>query len=78
MLLFFVPNIDMFYNFSNKLAQVHFVLEEKLRDAFSDVVDWLSNHGLEVAVSKTEAIVLMKRNSRNTMCIKYRGHRFQS
>lgn len=34
-------------------AEAPFLLEDRLEHAFSDVVDWLSNPGLEVVVGKT-------------------------
>lgn len=59
-------------------AQVPFLLEERLEEALATTVVWLSTHGLEVAMEKTEAIVLTRRNVRNSMQVNFRGHTFNS
>lgn len=59
-------------------AQVTYLLEERLEEAFAATVDWLSTHGLEVAMDKTEAIVLTRRNVRNTMQVSLGGHSINS
>ncbi|KAF0710553.1 Uncharacterized protein FWK35_00031647 [Aphis craccivora] len=45
-------------------AQVPHILEEKLGKALQDVVTWMTNNDLELALHKTEAIVFTNRNVR--------------
>jgi len=59
-------------------AQVNFLLDERLEVSFRDVTRWLETHGLEVAVNKTEALVLTYRNVHNTMQVTYNEHVFRS
>lgn len=59
-------------------AQVPYLLEERLEEALSSTVDWLTDHGLDVAIEKTEAIVLTRRNVRNTMQLRFQGHTINS
>jgi len=52
-------------------AQVPFLLEERLGTALQDVVGWMSENNLELALQKTEAIVFTNRNTRNTMNVEF-------
>lgn len=57
---------------------VPFQLEERLGIALRDVIDWMTAHGLELALHKTEAIVFTNKNKRNTMRVDYLQHAFPS
>lgn len=57
---------------------VPFLLEERMGEALSDVIAWMTTHGLELALQKTEAIVFTKKNKRNTMTVKYLQNAFTS
>jgi len=59
-------------------ATVPFLLEERLEQALGDVADWLAANGLELAIEKSEAILLTNRNKHNRMAVEFRGHRFES
>jgi len=59
-------------------AQVPFLLEERLGVALRDVVTWMNNNGLELALQKTEAIVFTNKNVRNTMTVEFPPFRFES
>lgn len=59
-------------------AQVPFLLEETLGETLQDVVTWMTNNELELALQKTEAIVFTNRNVRNTMTLEFLPHRFAS
>jgi len=59
-------------------ASVPFLLEERLEQALGDVVDWLTANGLELAIEKTEAVLLTNRNKHNRMTVRFRGHLFES
>jgi len=59
-------------------ASVPFLLEERLEQALSDVTDWLTANGLELAIEKTEVILLTNRNKHNRMTVQFRGHHFES
>lgn len=59
-------------------AQVPFILEEKLGKALQDVVTWMTDNGLELALQKTEAIVFTNRNVHNTMTVEFPPHSFAS
>jgi len=52
-------------------AQVLFLLEERLEEAHGYVVTWMEANGLEIALEKTEAILLTNRNRHNKMTVKY-------
>jgi hypothetical protein len=54
------------------------LLEERLERALGDVVDWLTANGLELAIDKSEVILLTNRNKHNSMTVEFRGHRFES
>lgn len=53
-------------------------LEVRLGEALRDVITWMTEHGLELALQKTEAIVFTKKNKRNTMTVEYLQHSFAS
>lgn len=55
-------------------ASVSFLLEE----ALGTDVAWMESMDRELALEKTEAIVLTNRNVRNTMTVKFGVHSFQS
>lgn len=57
-------------------ASVPFLLEERLEVALQDVMCWMEVTGLELAMDKTEVIMLTNRNKHNSMAIKCRGHTF--
>jgi len=59
-------------------AVVPFLLQERLEQALGDVADWLAIHGLELAIDKSELILLTNRNKHNRMTVEFRGHRFVS
>uniref|UniRef100_A0A2S2NYY3 Reverse transcriptase domain-containing protein n=1 Tax=Schizaphis graminum TaxID=13262 RepID=A0A2S2NYY3_SCHGA len=59
-------------------AQVPFLLEERLGTALQDVVRWMSENNLELALQKTEAIVFTNKNTRNTMNVDFPPHSFPS
>jgi hypothetical protein len=59
-------------------ARVPHILEERLEEAMRSVTNWMDENGLELAVGKTEAIVLTNRNVRNSMVVSFDGHRFES
>lgn len=59
-------------------AEVPFLLEERLVTAMRDIVSWMEDHGLELALEKTEAIVFTNRYKRNTMEIIFPPHTFAS
>lgn len=59
-------------------ACVPFLLEERLEEAYNVVSRWMLDHGLLLAVDKTEAIVLTKRRVRNQMTVTCDGHRIPS
>lgn len=59
-------------------ASVPYLLEERLKQALGDVSDWLSDSGLELAIDKSEAILLTNRNKHNRMTVVFRRHRFES
>jgi len=56
---------------------VSFLLE-RLGEALSDVIAWMTAHGLELALQKTEAIDFANKNKRNTMTVEYLQHAFPS
>jgi len=45
--------------------QIPFVLEEMLEEAFRLIDRWMSEHGLQLAAEKTEAIVFTNKRVRN-------------
>lgn len=57
---------------------VTYVLKDRLEEALGAVVSWTANNGLELAIEKTEAIVLTNKNVQNTMSVKFGAHSFQS
>jgi len=59
-------------------ASVPFLLEERLEIALNDVINWMNANGLELAIEKTEAIMLTNRNKHNTMTIRCEQHSFHS
>jgi len=59
-------------------AQVPNILEERLAKALQDVVSWMADNDLELALHKTEAIVFTNRNVRNTMTVEFPPHSFAS
>ncbi|KAE9528679.1 hypothetical protein AGLY_012254 [Aphis glycines] len=59
-------------------ASVPFLLEERLEQALGDVVDWLTANGLELAIEKSEAVLLTNRNKHNRMTKRFQGHLFES
>jgi len=59
-------------------ATVPFLLEERLQQALGDVTGWLAANGLELAIEKSEAILLTNRNKHNHMVGEFEGHRFES
>jgi len=59
-------------------AEVPFLLEERPGEALQDVVRWMSENGLELALQKTEAIVFTNKNVRNTMTVEFLPHSFAS
>jgi len=50
-------------------ATVSYLLEERLERALGDVADWLAANGLELAIDKSEAILLTNRNKHNRMTV---------
>jgi len=58
-------------------ASVPFLVEEKLKVALQGVMAWMRKNGLELAIEKTEAIMLTNRNKRDTMTVKCGRQRFQ-
>jgi len=48
--------------------------EEQLEEAFSRVIEWMSEHGLCLAVEKTEAVMFTNRKINNTMNLNLAGH----
>jgi len=59
-------------------GQVPFLLEERLGEALRDVVSWMNDNNLELALQKTEAIVFTNKNTRNTMSINFSPYTFSS
>ncbi|KAF0759768.1 Reverse transcriptase domain-containing protein [Aphis craccivora] len=59
-------------------ASVPFLLEERLEQALGDVVEWLTANGLELAIEKSEAVLLTNRNKHIRMTIRFQGHLFES
>jgi len=59
-------------------ASVPFLLEERLEIALQDVINWMNANGLELAIDKTEAIMLTNRNKHNKMTIRCGQYSFQS
>lgn len=59
-------------------AEVPFLLEERLGAALQEVVNWMIENGLELALQKTEAIVFTNKNVRNTMMVEFPPHIFAS
>lgn len=57
-------------------ASVPFLLEERLEVALPGVMAWVGSNGLELAIKKTEAIMLTNLNKRNTMTIRCGRHSF--
>lgn len=51
-------------------ASTPFLLEELLEVALGAVMDWMRDNGLELAIEKTEAIVLTNRNKHNSMTVR--------
>jgi len=59
-------------------ASVPFLLEEILEVALQDVMNWMNRNGLELAMEKTEAIMLTNCNKRNTMTVRCGQYSFHS
>lgn len=59
-------------------ALVLYLLEERFEEALGAVVSWMSDNGLELALDKTEAIVLTNRNVHNSMTVRFGTHSFES
>lgn len=59
-------------------ASVTYLLEEKLEEVLGKVARWMESIGLELAIDKTEAILLINRNKHNTMTVRFRPHCFPS
>ncbi|CAI6367559.1 unnamed protein product [Macrosiphum euphorbiae] len=59
-------------------ASVPFLLEERLEVALQDVMNWMNKNGLELAMEKTEAIMLTNRNKHNIMTVRCGQYSFPS
>lgn len=53
------------------IAQANYFLNERLVKALGSVVKWMSDHGLQLAFEKTEAIVLTQRHKRNRITVTF-------
>jgi len=59
-------------------ATVPYLLEARLERALRDVADWLAVNGLELAIDKSEVILLTNLNKHNRMTVEFGGLRFES
>ncbi|CAI6359082.1 unnamed protein product [Macrosiphum euphorbiae] len=59
-------------------ASVPFLLEERLEVALQEVMNWMNRNGLELAMEKTEAIMLTNRNKHNIMTVRCGQYSFPS
>lgn len=58
--------------------KVHFELEEKLEEAYRSIERWMTEHGLQLAAEKTEAIVLTNKRVRNEISVRCGGFTIES
>lgn len=59
-------------------ATVPYVLEDRLESAFTDIVKWMDETGLILAIEITEVVILTRRIIHNIMTVSYGNHRFES
>lgn len=59
-------------------VQITFCLKERMEKALEAVTIWIRNSSLELALEKTEAIVITNRNVSNSLSVTLEGHCFNS
>lgn len=59
-------------------APVAYALEERLQEALGKVVEWMTAHGLQLAMEKAEVVVFTKRKKYNQITIHWEGHTIRS
>jgi len=59
-------------------SQIPFLLEERLKESFDLVNEWMAAHGLELAAEKSECIVITKKRVRNEITAQCGDHSIQS
>lgn len=59
-------------------CEIPWQMEEFLETAINKIIEWMSNHGIELALQKTEVVVLSRKQLRNSITLNIGGHRIQS
>jgi len=49
--------------------KIPFLIEERLEEAFNTIEGWMSKHGLQLAVEKSEALVITNKRVRNEIFV---------
>lgn len=58
--------------------KIPFVIEERLEEAFNTIEGWMSEHGLQLAAEKSEALVITNKRVRNEISVHCAGHTIES